>query len=244
MATQALHKQEDTDRIERKLEQGAQILPLGPPLLANDEAMLARLQHALADTDPKEKSDTLDRLYHAALGQVTNGFSPAALTLAYVDWLMHLANSPYRRLELLHDAQRRMVELYVKAWSYLSGDEKACCPQDERFELRYKDESWRRWPYNMFAQTYLAAEDWWCEASHIRGMTKHHQRMVAFLNMLALSALAPENHPLTNPEMRTQQHGLNYFQGFSNALDDFQRWWTGGAPAGSEEFKPGKNVAM
>ena len=116
MAKHALHKKEDIDRIERKLQEGGQILPFGPPELAVGEEAIERFMDALADSNPKERSEMLDRLYHAATGQMTAGFSPAALALAYTDWLMHLTNSPHRQADLLQDAQRRFAELYFNAW--------------------------------------------------------------------------------------------------------------------------------
>ncbi|MBW4963559.1 poly-beta-hydroxybutyrate polymerase N-terminal domain-containing protein [Sulfitobacter sp. CW3] len=36
----------------------------------------------------------LDAYWHSTLGRLTCGLSSAALTTAYVDWLMHMAGSP------------------------------------------------------------------------------------------------------------------------------------------------------
>src|SRR5690625_7592858 len=43
---------------------------------------------------------SIDRMLGALTGQVTGGLSPAALTLAYMDWAMHLAAAPGKRTEL------------------------------------------------------------------------------------------------------------------------------------------------
>ena len=45
-------------------------------------------------------SDPLDRLVHACEASFTGFLSPVSLTLAYLDWALHLANAPGRRLEL------------------------------------------------------------------------------------------------------------------------------------------------
>ena len=42
----------------------------------------------------------IDRAIHAAEARVTGGLSPAALSFAYLDWLVHLANSPGKLAEL------------------------------------------------------------------------------------------------------------------------------------------------
>jgi len=49
-----------------------------------------------------ESADTYqaDRALHAMLARLTGGISPAALLLAYMDWLSHLAASPQRQIEI------------------------------------------------------------------------------------------------------------------------------------------------
>src|SRR6187402_1201420 len=45
-----------------------------------------------------------DRALHAMLARLSGGISPAALLLAYTDWLSHLASSPQRQIEISQDA--------------------------------------------------------------------------------------------------------------------------------------------
>ena len=45
-----------------------------------------------------------DRALHAMLARLTGGISPAALLLAYADWLSHLAASPQRQIEIAQEA--------------------------------------------------------------------------------------------------------------------------------------------
>ncbi|MGB7914533.1 MAG: poly-beta-hydroxybutyrate polymerase N-terminal domain-containing protein [Rhodomicrobium sp.] len=42
---------------------------------------------------PKLQLPPMDKALHAAIGRVTGGISPAALSLAYTDWLQHLLAS-------------------------------------------------------------------------------------------------------------------------------------------------------
>ena len=45
---------------------------------------------------------TMDKVLHASIGRLTGGTSPAALSLAYTDWIQHLIASPDKQIELAH----------------------------------------------------------------------------------------------------------------------------------------------
>src|SRR5260370_26679861 len=45
-----------------------------------------------------------DRAFHAMLARLTGGISPAALSLAYIDWASHLASAPQRQMAIAEDA--------------------------------------------------------------------------------------------------------------------------------------------
>ena len=57
-----------------------------------------------------------DRALHAMLARRSGGISPAALLLAYTDWLSHLASAPQRQTEI---SQETLVE--VKRFFGLNG---------------------------------------------------------------------------------------------------------------------------
>ena len=67
---------------------------------------------------PAERADgteryQADRAVHAMLARLSSGISPAALLLAYADWLLHLASSPQRRIEIGQEAlieAKRLLE--------------------------------------------------------------------------------------------------------------------------------------
>ena len=55
--------------------------------------------------------DVIDRAQHAAIARLTMGLSPTALTEAYLDWAIHLASQPGKRLQLIDKAMRKSARL-------------------------------------------------------------------------------------------------------------------------------------
>src|SRR5690606_24212014 len=136
----------------------------------------------------------------ALLGQVTTGFSPAALLVAYTDWWAHIGMAPYRRAELAMSAVEKTWRLFADSIDYMwLGNENAFDTEDRRLRQRFRHEEWRRWSHSLLARAYLDAEDWWCQASDVRRMSEHHKHVVRFVRTLWLNALSPENNPLLNP---------------------------------------------
>jgi poly[(R)-3-hydroxyalkanoate] polymerase subunit PhaC len=189
----------------------------------------------------------VDRLLHAWQGKLTFGLSPASLTLAYLDWLVHLANAPGRQGRLAEQAQQQAGRL--AAYAARSAGETntppfAPSPQDHRFE----GADWQHWPFNLIYQSFLLAEQWWQSATTgIPGVTRHHEDVVSFAARQWLDVFAPTNIPLTNPEvLRTtvEQGGANLMRGALNALEDGGRLLAGEPAVGAEAFIPGKTVAV
>src|SRR5271157_1854530 len=58
---------------------------------------------------PKLEFPTMDKVLHASIGRLTGGISPAALSLAYTDWIQHLIESPDKQLELVHAAVMNLM---------------------------------------------------------------------------------------------------------------------------------------
>ena len=64
------------------------------------EPQVSRLTEGAEDAETYQA----DRALHAMLARLTGGISPAALLLAYTDWLSHLAASPQRQIEIAQEA--------------------------------------------------------------------------------------------------------------------------------------------
>ena len=190
---------------------------------------------------------TLDRLTRALLGRATLGVSPAAVMSAYFDWLMHFAMSPGKQVELAEKAWRKALRLALWSSAQLGDPEAAWCieplPQDRRFSRP----EWRRWPFNLLAQSFLLTQQWWHNATTgVHGVSRHHEDVVAFIARQLLDVASPSNFPLSNPEtidVLLRERGANFLRGARNLLEDVERQAGGKPPVGAEQFEAGRNVA-
>ncbi len=185
---------------------------------------------------------TFDREVQAWRARVSGGVSLVAFSLAYLDWLAHLAGLPGRQTELAARAWRDGVGLVAGAAAAPGGDE----PRAE--DPRFAAPGWQRWPFNVLSHAFVLTERWWQEAtSGVPGVSRHHERVVSFAARQLLDAIAPTNFPWTNPEVleaTAEQQGANLARGANLLADDWRRLLTGAPPAGTEAFVPGKTVAV
>lgn len=187
-------------------------------------------------TIPTPQPLSIDRVLHSAEARMTGSLSVTSLTLAYLDFALHLANAPGRRTQLACRAVGLLEQLTnPERWINPS-------PRDWRFD----DPAWKNYPFNMMAQSFLLAEEWWREAtSGPAGVAKSHSDVVAFTARQVLDMYSPSNYPWLNPEILRetfQQGGLNFVKGFSNFIDDVAGAVTGGTRDGS--FVVGETVAV
>lgn len=193
--------------------------------------------------------DVIDRAQHAAIARLTMGLSPTALTQAYMDWAIHLASQPGKRLQLIDKALRKSTRLaqYV-AGGALKGEPCEPCikplPQDHRFD----GEDWQKWPFNVMSQAFLLNQQWWHNATTgLRGVSKQHEKMVEFASRQVLDMFAPSNFLFTNPEIMRktlETGGQNLAAGYKNLLEDWERKQSGKKPVGTENFVVGRDVAV
>ena len=207
---------------------------------------------AVPDRDPywtTALADIANRVTHASLSRVTAGLSPAALTSAYLDWLVHLSMAPGKQMQLAEKAMRKSLRLQSYLRNYLtSGGQVEPCieplPHDRRFEAA----EWKEWPYCAFYQSHLLAQQWWHIATTgVPGVSSHHERVLEFAARQLLDVLSPSNFVLTNPEILAQAQktgGQNFINGFGNFMEDWERQVAGKPPVGAEAFRPGHEVAI
>src|SRR3954464_4515536 len=65
--------------------------------------------------------DELDRYLNALMGRVTHGVSPYSIALAYTDWMLHLAGSPGKWMQLVEKAIDKDQRWLRYAFSGLMG---------------------------------------------------------------------------------------------------------------------------
>ena len=199
------------------------------------------------DIRTSEPTEGFDRWLHAQLGRWTSAVSPAALLLAYTDWLAHLALSPAKRVELLQKAWRKAYRLALYLPHSASADTPPCIeplPQDRRFS----DPAWKVWPFNLLSQSFLLTQQWWHNATtEVRGVSRHHEEVVTFITRQLLDMVSPSNFVPTNPEVLRRvgaTAGTNLHDGWLNWCDDWERIQAGRPPAGAEAFRVGQNLAV
>ena len=194
-------------------------------------------------------ADVIDRSLHATIARFTMGLSPTAMTQAYLDWAVHLASQPGKRLQLIDKATRKTAKLarYAATCALNGGSDGRCIeplPQDKRFS----GEGWQKWPFNVMSQAFLLNQQWWHNATTgLRGVSKQHEMMAEFVSRQMLDMVSPANLPLTNPDVirRTlETGGMNLVTGWQNMLEDWERKVSGKKPVGTEKFVVGRDVAV
>jgi polyhydroxyalkanoate synthase len=184
-------------------------------------------------------AEALDAHLHAAAARLFGGLSPISLALAQVDWALHLATQPAQALRLAFSATQRAFDVWQRAAGLQP-------PTDD--DPRFAAPVWSTWPWPLVAETHHAAEDWWNDATTLRGMTAHHREIARFFARQWLDMLSPANLGLANPEVaaRTVERlGANLADGTLNALD---RWRESqGLPRLrplERPYRPGTDVAV
>jgi polyhydroxyalkanoate synthase len=140
---------------------------------------------------------SLDRAMHAMQAKLTGGLSPDALGIAGLDWLVHLANQPGRRMELARQATQDILALWRQA---MGKDEDLLQPPAN--DHRFTHPGWQKAPYAIVAQGFFRTERWWRAATtNIPGFSHTHERIVSFMARQALDMMSPSNVAALNPEV-------------------------------------------
>ncbi len=197
----------------------------------------------ISDDDP-----AIDRLLHAWQANYTSGLSPAALTLAYLDWLVHLSNAPGKQFELWRNALQKSMQFWEYAQHATINPDTPPLIEPSAQDRRFSSDEWQHWPFNLFYQSFLLTQQWWQDATTgISGVSAHHKDVVSFAARQILDALAPSNFAFLNPEVlrvSQEQGGANFMRGMLELYADWQRTLAGEKSAGSEAFMVGKTVGI
>ena len=191
---------------------------------------------------------SIDRMREALPAQATGGLSPAALALAFMDWSIHLAVAPGKRMELVWKGSEKAGRFGAHLLSASTGTHAPPCIEPLPGDSRFTAEAWQKPPFCFWAQAFLLGQQWWHNATReVPGVAPHHEDVVSFTARQLLDMFSPSNNPFANPEVieRTlKTGGANFIQGYQNWLEDVGRLATGQAPVGTERFVVGRDVAV
>ena len=192
--------------------------------------------------------ERLDRFVHSAIGRLTLGISPTALSIAYLDWAAHLMTSPGKQSELATKAGHKWMRLSRYSARALVDPDCEPCIEPLAHDKRFIAEAWKQWPFNLLSQSFLLTQQWWHVATTgTRGVSPHHEAVVSFVGRQLLDMMSPSNIPFFNPEVlrRTvESGGENLRQGLTNWSADVERVMRRLPPVGAEAFRPGEHVAI
>ncbi len=85
---------------------------------------------------------SLDRYIHALQGRSTLSISPIALSLSYIDWALHLTNSPGKRNELIEKACRKYYRFLVYFLHSFTNKETEPCIKPLPHDKLFQNEGW------------------------------------------------------------------------------------------------------
>jgi polyhydroxyalkanoate synthase len=227
------------------------VLPFSPRVVSQgDERPAAPIPRAsLVTQSPTAETYQADRALHAMLARLSGGISPAALLLAYADWLSHLTSSPQRQIEISQEALVDAKRIFDAARNFFSPGQGAWSlikPQAQ--DRRFGQPEWELPPFNLMAQAFLLSQQWWHNATTgVRGVAQQNEAIVEFSVRQMLDVLSPSNFAATNPEVLRktfESGGANFVRGWQNFCSDWAR------PASAElgpvktgDFVVGETVA-
>ncbi len=220
----------------------------GPTGLSTGRALERRPRAPALGLLPPQRLENFDRLLTAFGSRFTNGISPAAVSMAWTDWLTHLATAPGKQIELTQAAMRSTAELGL--WSLRALADPTTQPLIEPTpnDRRFRSRDWQQWPFNFIQQSFLLMQDWWCrQCCSVRGVSQRHADRVCFMLRQRLDHVAPSNLPWTNPEViraTIGQGGQNFARGIEYLVEDWQRLVDGRPPVGAENFIVGRDIAV
>jgi len=198
---------------------------------------------------PTPTTQDIDRDFRAQVAQMTAGLAPTAFTTAWSDWVSHLALSPSKQREVQRNAMVRAGDTWMFALRALAGTPTSPAEGlDGDADRRFAAEPWNQFPFNVFARAYQNNVALMNEAVRgVSGVSEYHTQLLEFAARMLADSTSPSNFLASNPELLAltqEEQGQNLARGFKNLIEDLGRTLKGGAPAGTEEFEVGKNVAV
>jgi polyhydroxyalkanoate synthase subunit PhaC len=197
-----------------------------------------------ASTGTTTDERQLRRNLCAQLATVTGGIAPDDYITAWWDWYLNLTKDPDKSSALSAAALQGALDTWQFALQASSG---APLPPSSN-DARFAGTPWSQWPFNIYTRAYQNWASWWQRAvTDVPGVADRNAKLMGFAGSQLLEAASPSNYLHTNPELletTRAESGQNLVRGFKHWVDDLQRTLDRSAPAGSEHFKVGEQVAV
>jgi polyhydroxyalkanoate synthase subunit PhaC len=219
---------------------------LDPPIAAQVPAVSppsAALPTQPSAQSPESTHQNFDRAARGVMARLSGGVSTHAFTEAWSDWAQHMARSSGRQLELVEHAQQNAMKLMAMMTSPSAEPPFAPKPYDQRFN----HPDWRKQPFQMWQQGFLAAQDWWDHATEpMRGLRREDAERTRFLARQMLDLVSPSNFPMLNPEIieatRTSG-GRNLSEGIAHFARDMTKTLARQRDPAPKGYEIGKDLA-
>lgn len=180
----------------------------------------------------KVETNPLDLMLQSAIAKLTGGVSPIAMSLALQDWLLHLAISPGKQIEMMDLARQQILDCVSQGKDAAAGDSRFAAPD------------WSNWPFSTMARSFSHSQQFWDKAtSGVRGVEPHHGEVVNFYARQMLDMFSPSNYFWTNPEVlnaAVASKGATVAAGLRNLVQDASN----GGVTPSEGHQVGHDVAI
>ncbi len=190
-----------------------------------------------------DEQEELARALRAQLATVTGGLAPDVYVSAWWDWYLNLAKEPPKQLELVQDGVAKALDNWTFALRAAGGEPLPPAQGD----AQYGGDPWSKWPFNVYARTYLNYAEWWQKAwGGVSGVAPENTRTLNFVRRNALEMVAPANFLATNPELlevTRAEAGENLVRGFNNWIEDVEAACGGKAPGATDRFVVGRDIA-
>jgi len=199
------------------------------------------------ETSKDSSFASVDSFIHARQAPFTMNLSPVTTLLAFLDWSINLADSPGTQYRIMKDAMEKAANywdhVFHSFFNFGAEPEKPIA-----VDGRFREEAWQKPPYLFMYQAFLLCEQWWQSATTgVPGVSRHHQDVVSFMARQWLDLVSPANFLSTNPivtRATLEQGGMNLLRGWENMMEDWRRRRNRELPVGTEQFRPGKEVAV
>jgi polyhydroxyalkanoate synthase len=188
---------------------------------------------------PQKQHDEIDSAFRAMLGEVTGGFALSTVSMAVMDWAMHIALSPGKVMKLWQDGMQSALRLTTV-------DDTRLAAGPTKPDSRFQSDAWNGFPYHVFRDVFMASEAWWLDSvTDVRGVAQKNEEMLRFVVRQMIDAVSPSNFMAFNPEILTRYvatEGSSLAQGTEHALADLAAL-SHGAQEARDENPVGKTLA-